>query len=171
MEVLLQHGLCHEFVVDADRKFKPIFTHAMSILNINMHVASGRNHDAIMVERFNNFFNKGLNIFCSERDTTRYFVQGTHMLAYAWNSAPVTETDISCSLIVVGREYQFPLDVIPGDTSIDISPVSTFQYAKDITHQLSKCREIYKVLIDEHRTMHREYINDKNNQQNYRLSH
>ena len=83
MKVLLQHGLCHTFVVDADSKFRSIFEHVMLRLKINLHVASGGNHDAIIVERFNAFLNKGLKIFCNERDTTRVFVEGAQLLAYA----------------------------------------------------------------------------------------
>ena len=33
-DVLLQRGLCHTFIVDADRKFKSIFQHTMTILKI-----------------------------------------------------------------------------------------------------------------------------------------
>ena len=60
MKVLLQHVLCHTFVVDADSKFRLIFEHVMLRLKINLHVASGGNYNAIIVERFNAFLNKGL---------------------------------------------------------------------------------------------------------------
>ena len=69
MKFLLQHGLCHTFVVDADSKFRSIFEHVMLRFKINLHVASGGNHNAIIVERFNTFLYKGLKIFCNEHDT------------------------------------------------------------------------------------------------------
>ena len=70
MKVLLGRGLCRTFVVDKDRKFMAMFTSVMLMLHINIHVESGGNHDAIIVERFNYLLNKGIRIFSNEHDTT-----------------------------------------------------------------------------------------------------
>lgn len=48
----------------------------LNILYSDLHVASGGNHSANIVERFNVFLNKGFKIFCNEHDTTRVFVEG-----------------------------------------------------------------------------------------------
>ena len=82
MKVLLQHSICHTFIVDKDSKFRSLFEIIIGhILKINLYLTSGGNHDAIMVERFNAFLNKSLQIFCSERDTTRAFVEGAQLTA------------------------------------------------------------------------------------------
>lgn len=40
----------------------------------------------------------------------RCFMTGIKTLLYAWNTAPRIRTDISRSLVVTGREWQFPID-------------------------------------------------------------
>ena len=43
---------------------------------------------------------------------------------------------------------------------MEITLASKTQYATDLKFRLSKCRrEVYKLLINEHRNMHRGYIN------------
>ena len=54
----------------------------MKKIKTNFHIASGGNHDTILVERFNSSLNKDLHIFCSDRDTTRSFWEGYQMIAY-----------------------------------------------------------------------------------------
>ena len=121
------------FIVDKDSKFRSLFEKVTGhTLKINLHPTSGGNHDAIMVERFNAFLNKSLRIFCSERDTTRAFVEGAQLTAYAWNSAPMAETNISRSLVAVGREFQFPIDFIRDDINLEISLDSKISYANSL---------------------------------------
>ena len=126
---------------------------------MNLHVTSGGNHNTIMVETFNALSNKVLRIFCSERDTTICFVKGAQILAYAWNLVTRAEIDMSRSLVVVGREFQFLIDFIENYINMDITSLNKNQYAMDLKHRLTKCREVYKVLIAEYRNMHREYTN------------
>ena len=73
MKVLLQNGLFHTLVVDADSKFLSIFKHSFQRMKMNLHVTFGGDHNAILVERFKVFMNKGLCIFCPERDIARCF--------------------------------------------------------------------------------------------------
>ena len=136
MKILLQHGLCHTIIVDADSKFKATFEEMVKTLQINLHVASGNNHDAILVERFNSFLNKGLRILCSERNTTRTFLESAQLLTYAWNSAPMAETDISRSLVAVGQEFSFPIDFVDQETPIlDMSAEAKISYAEKLREQ------------------------------------
>jgi hypothetical protein len=160
MKILLQHGFCHTIIVDADSKFKGIFKETMQLLQLNVHWASGNNHDSILVERFNAYLNKGLKILCTERSTTRSFVESAQLLAYAWNSAPMAETDISRSLVAVGREFAFPIDYLDAPApSLDVDASIKQQYHENLRSLLKSCRDVYKVLIEEHRCMHREYVN------------
>jgi hypothetical protein len=47
---------------------------------------------------------------CNERDFNRVALEAILLLSYAWNSCPVPGTDISRSMVAVGREFAFPID-------------------------------------------------------------
>ena len=82
------------------------------------------------------------------------------LLVYAWNSAPVTGTDISRSLVCVGREFKFPIEYAhQSHTNLSFDSTTTETFADIQLKVLSQSREIFRVLIHQHRAMHREYIN------------
>jgi hypothetical protein len=63
---------------------------------------------------------------------------------------------------VVGREFQFPIDIAERrhiTTSVDDNQIRSF--ADDLVSLTTKCREIYKILIEEHRALHRERRNSQ----------
>ena len=97
-------------MVDKDSKFLGEFVKTANLLKINIHVLSGENHDPMVVERICRYLNSCLTVFCGERGTNRVALEGILMALYAWNSAPCIGTDISRSLLVTGREFQFPID-------------------------------------------------------------
>ena len=105
MKIWLRFGFSHTLVVDKDSKFRGTFEATAALLNINIHVLSGENHNPMIVERICRYLNKCLTIFTNERDDNRVALEGILMSLYAWNSAPIIGTDISCSLVVVGREF------------------------------------------------------------------
>jgi hypothetical protein len=103
-----------------------------------------------------------MRIFTSERGTNRVFLEAAETLCYAWNSAPVTGTDLSRSLLVVGREFCFPIDITNNwHITYNIDEINVRSFADDLVSLLSKCREVYSLLIQEQRTMHREYRNSQ----------
>ena len=90
----------------------------------------------------------------------RVFVEGAAMAIYAWNSAPVAITNLSRSLVVCGREFKFPINFTHELHQSSINqPIHVKSYASDLCQILEKSREIYKILISEHRTLHREIRN------------
>ena len=91
--------------MDADSKFNCEFKKVAEILNITHHPVASGNHDPVLVKRFNRMLNLLLTIFTNNRKSTRVFVEGAFMTAYAWNSAPVAGTNLSISLVVLGREF------------------------------------------------------------------
>jgi len=130
------------------------------LLKINIHVLSGENHNPMIVERICRYLNKTLTIFTNERDDNRVALEGILMSLYAWNSAPVIGTDISRSLIVVGREFQFPIDFSSEQHQmLTSSPVRVSEFAKEQARLLECGRAIAKELINFHRSWHREYVN------------
>jgi len=110
MKIWMRFGFSHTIVVDKDSKFLSVFSARAALLKINIHVLSGDNHNPMIVERVNRYLNKCLTIFTNECDDVRSALEGILMSLYAWNSAPVIGTDISRSLLVVGREFNFRLD-------------------------------------------------------------
>jgi len=152
----------HTIVVDKASAFLGEFAACARLLNINIHVLSGENHDPMIVERVNRFLNSSLEIFCGERGTNKVALEGILMALYAWNSAPVIGTDISRSMLVVGRDFQFPIDFSADEHHILTSnPAKTRAYAASQADLLTYSREIAKELINQHRAWHREYINSR----------
>jgi hypothetical protein len=161
-KIMMRYGLAALIVTDPDSKFKKEFKEMCSLLKIPHHLSARGNHNAIIVERFNKFLNSGMRIFTSERGTNRVFLEAAETLCYAWNSAPVTGTDLSRSLLVVGREFRFPIDIENNrHMTYNIDEVNVRTFADDLLSLLSKCREIYSLLIQEQRAMHREYRNSQ----------
>ena len=57
------------------------------------------------------FINSCLTIFCNECGNNRVALEDILMSLYAWNYVPVVGTDISRSLLVTGREFNFPIQL------------------------------------------------------------
>jgi len=160
MKIMLRFGFCYTIVVDKDSKFCGTFTEVAELLHINLHVLSGGNHDPMLIERINRYLNRCLKIFCNERDSVRVAEEGILLSLYAWNSAPVAGTDISRSLVTVGREFHFPIDFSSRKHfELTSTPASVESFAKDQACLLKACGEIVKELVTEHRAMYRELIN------------
>jgi hypothetical protein len=160
MRILLHYGFCHTAVLDKDSKFFGVCREALDLLKINCHVLSGSNHNPMLVERLNRYLNKRLCIMCNERDSVRVALKAILLLLYAWNYCPVPGTDISRSLVAVGREFAFPIDFLSGEHWELTSSASTVvSYSKDLTARLSACRLVAELLVEEQRAYHREYIN------------
>jgi hypothetical protein len=163
--IQLRYGLSHLLVVDADSKFKGEFIKSAELLKIQLHQVARNNHDAIMVERFNRFLNSSMLVFNNDRRSNRVFLEGAMMCCYAWNAAPVAGTDLSRALLVLGREFQFPIDFTTRQhLTFNVTTSGVQSYAADMLDLLEKCQQIYKLLIHEQRTYHRELRNSQLNQ-------
>ena len=162
MRIWLRFGFSHTIVVDKDSKFLGVFAQTAALLKINIHVLSGENHDPMIVERICRFLNSCLTIFCNERGNNRVALGGILMSLYAWNSAPVIGTDISRSLLVTGREFNFPIDFSTEQHQMLTSkPSKVVNFAVDQANLLACGRDIARELIHAHRAWHREYVNSK----------
>ena len=160
MKILLRYGFCHTAVLDKDTKFYGVCREALDLLQINCHVLSGANHNPMLVERDNRYLTKGLKIMCNERDLVRIANEAILLLLYAWNSCPVPGTDISRSLVAVGREFAFPIDYFSEKHwELTSSPSTVVTYSKELATRLSACREVAELLLQEQRAYHRELIN------------
>lgn len=163
--IMLRYGLPHLFISDPDSKFHGEFKEMCTILKIKHHTTAKGNHNAVIVERFNRFLNSSLRIFNNDRGTNMVFLEGAELSTYAWNSAPVSGTDLSRSLVALGREFHFPIDFESRrHRTINIDESTVKSFAHDMLSLLEKSQEVYKLLIHEHRALHREYRNSQLNQ-------
>jgi hypothetical protein len=122
------------------------------------------NHNGIIVERFNCFLNSGLRVFNNDRVSNRVFIEGAQTLSYSWNLCPVLGTDLSRSLLVVGRKFHSPTDFEANkQVSYFKSETDVKLFTNNLTDLFLKSREIYMILISEHRAAHRELRNSQIN--------
>ncbi len=97
---------------------------------------------------------------CNERDTVRVALEALLLLLYAWNSCPVPGTNISRSLVAVGRELAFPIDFSSGKHwKMTSSPATVDSYSRRLAQRLSACRKIAEILVCKHHEWHRALIN------------
>ena len=130
----LRYGLPNLIITDADSKFNSEFKKRCNLLNVKHHKAARNHFDSVLVERFIRFMSTSLNVFCSDRDSRRVFIEGAAMAIYAWNSAPVAITNLSRSaLVVCGREFKFPIDFTNELHQSSINhPIHVKSYAADL---------------------------------------
>jgi hypothetical protein len=96
----------------------------------------------------------------NERGSIRVALESLLLLLYAWNSCPVPGTDISRSLVTVGREFAFPIDYLSSKHwELTSSPATVESYSKDLAERLGACRDIAMLLVGEQRAWHRELVN------------
>ncbi len=162
MKIIMRYGFCHTVVLDKDSKFFGVCCKSLDLLKINCHVLSGGNHDPMLVERINRYLNKGLKIVVNKRDSPRIALEAILLLIYAWNSCPVPGTDVSCSLVAVGREFQFPIDFSSGKHIKLMSvPGAVISYSRELATCLSACHQIASILVEEHRCWHRKLVDSR----------
>ena len=160
MKIMMRFGLCHTIVLDKDSKFFSVFRQTVDLLKINCHVLSGDNHNPMIIERINRYLNKGLTVLCNERDSVRVAQEAILLLLYAWNSAPIPGTDLSRSLVAIGREFSFPIDYSTSKHfELTSTPATVVSFAKDQAMLLEASRKIAAILVDEQRSYHRELVN------------
>ena len=108
---LITFGICHLVVLDDGSPFKGFFIAMCDALNLNYDVLAKRNHKGLTVEHFHRFLNKSITIAAEDRGTNNVFVPAGIDADYAWNSAPIDDTDIRRSIPDIGRELHFPIDI------------------------------------------------------------
>ena len=134
-------------------------------LNLNYDVLAKHNHKDLSVEHFHRFLNKILTIAAEERGTNDIFVSTSIAAAYAWNSAPIDDTDIIRSVPAIGRVINFPLDInlnaVP--KLIQNNAQATLDYLNFTNSNRHFVSSILKIFIKDRRTSHAERINHSEN--------
>jgi hypothetical protein len=83
MKTILFFGFCHTCFLDKDRKFFGVCREALDLLQINPHVLSSGNHNPMLVERLNQYLNKGLRIMTNECNSNCIALEAILLLVYA----------------------------------------------------------------------------------------
>jgi hypothetical protein len=161
MKLQLRYGFFRALVLDKDSKFYSTFRETAALLKIQTHTLSGGNHDPMLVERLCRYFNKALKVFCNERGRDPCVAhEGLAMSLYAWNCGPIPGTDLSRCLVTCGREWEFPIG-FSAQKHLELvsAPRNIHNFAQRQAQLLSASRELARILVDEHRALHREKIN------------
>ncbi len=96
----------------------------------------------------------------NEWGTVRIAMEANLFLLYAWNSAPVSGTNLSHCFIALGREFQFPIDFSTNKHwELTSMPALIQSYACNLAIQLTASHKIAKILVEEQCAMHQEFIN------------
>jgi hypothetical protein len=86
--------------------------------------------------------------------------QGVLFALYAWNASPIDGTDISRSLVAIGREFPFPIDIEGAvHNNADRQRQSSLEHHEAATPLLYLQRSILNILNSERRLRHIELRN------------
>ena len=156
-DVVLTFGMVAVVVVDADSKFLREFEQMCIALKMVFWPLARGNHKAMRVECYHRFLNKTQTIVGQDRGTHETFIQNAKTSQYAWNSAPIDDTDISRSMAAVGRDFKFPMDVelsaMP--TINDNKNSALYKYLRDVSNDSKFATSVVQILVDERREAHR----------------
>ena len=162
-QVVFTFGLVAVVVVDADSKFLGLFEDMCNRLGFIFWPLSRGNHKALGVEKYHRFLNKTQTIVSQDSGTHHSFHENSKTSQYAWNSAPIDDTDIPRCLAAVGRHFKFPMDVaLSADPTLnDDSQSALFTYLRDVSNDSQFATAVLQILIEERRTAHRDRWNSK----------
>ena len=157
-QVVLSFGMVAVVVVDADSKFLHFFKDMCKQLNIKLWPLSRGNHKGMSVERYHRFLNKTQTINGEDRGSHHTFIENSKTSQYAWNSAPIDNTDIPRYVAAVGNHFKFPMDVQLNKTPElnDTDHSALYNYLRDVSFDSTFAMSVLQVLIEEHRTAHRD---------------
>ena len=155
--VVFTFGMVSVVVVDAESKFLGMFEEMCKAFGFKFWALSRGNHKGNRVEKYHRFLNKTQTIVGQERGTHLSFIENCKTSQYAWNSAPIDDTDIPRSLAAVGRHFKFPMDI-----DLNVAPTinchnqsALYTYLRDVSNDSQFATSILQVLIEERRTAHR----------------
>ena len=170
-DVVLSFGMCAVLVVDEGSNFKSVFQEMCSILKITCWPLARGNHKGLGVEKYHRFLNKTQAIVGNDRGTHETFVQNAKTSQYAWNSAPIDDTDVTRSMAAVGRDFRFPIDVelSPTPTLNDSTNSALFDYLRNVSNDSKFAQSIVAILVEERRKRHRDRHNKDKVQPQFQL--
>ena len=107
--------------------------------------------------------NKVQKINSADKGSLHQWLQGVFFVLYDCNSGPVDETDIDQSLVAIGREFPFLIELSP-----ERSREGNLEAKQDLDHFeasspiLFRQRKLFNTLVSERRIRHRDLRNKGN---------
>ena len=102
-EVVLSFCMVAVVVEDSGSRFQVAFEAICKFLQITSLPLSRGNHKVNSVENCHWFLNKTQAIAGKYRVSHDIFIQNSKTYKYAWNSAPIDDTNVMCSVADVAR--------------------------------------------------------------------
>jgi hypothetical protein len=98
----------------------------------------------------------------NEQESPCIALEAILLLIYTWNSCPVPGTNISCSLVAVGHEFQLPINFSTGKhIELMSAPGAVLSYSCKLATRLAACCQVASVLVEEHQCWHRKLISSR----------
>ena len=85
-------------------------------LLIQVHSVARVNHKEIRNEGFHRYLNKLHKVNSADKGILHQWLRGVLFALYAWNIGPVDGTDVDQSVVAIGREFPFPVDLSPASS-------------------------------------------------------
>jgi hypothetical protein len=154
-------GLPRLVIVDADSLFAGVFKQLFQILRIPVDAVSRENHKAVRNERFHQYLNKVQRINNADVDSLFRWKQGVLFSLYAWNAAPIDATDLPRSLVAMGRDFPFPIDLSSATARDSASEgEAALDHFESASPLLYKQRQLLVILNAERRQRHVDIRNE-----------
>lgn len=131
------------------------------ILKIHYWPLARNNHKGLSVEHYHRYLNKVQTIVGEERGTHATFRQTCKIAQYGWNCSPVEGLDVTRSMIALGRDLPFPLDMELSQLPQlnDGSMQTLFEFLRLASNNSRFAQSISQLLIEERRKSMRERAN------------
>ena len=154
--VIMTFNMVAVTVVDVNSLFLKDFEKICTILCIHFCPLYRDKHKGNNTERSHRFLNKTQTIGGNDRGTQKCFLKNAKTTQFAWNSAPMDNTNITRSVPTVGRDFKFPLDIeclaLPSFNNAGNNvPIN---YLCHVSTNSTFSTEVLKILVKERCTYH-----------------
>ena len=102
-EAVLPFGMEVMLVVDTDIQFRGASEAICKYLQITLWTLAHGNHKVNIVEKYHRLFNKTQDISGKDRGSHDIFIKIIKTSHYAWNSAPIDDTNVMRKIAAFGR--------------------------------------------------------------------
>ena len=118
------------------------------------------NHKSIIYEGFNRYLDKVHKINSADKGSLHQWFQGILFLLYACTAGSVDVTNNSQSVVAIGREFQFLIDLSPSRSREVTSEVQqAFDNFEAASHLLFRQIYMFNILVSERRLRHTDLCN------------
>ena len=149
-KLILSFVMAAVVVLDADNKLLKVFEAMCTTLKLNFGPLACKNHKGISFEGYHILFNKTQTIVSQYQGKLQSFLENNTTSQYAWNSAPIYDTDIPRCVSAVGRNFKFPTDVyFSGLPQLKYTSNSAlYQYLRNFSNDSHFSTSVLQILVE-----------------------